>query len=144
MTGFPVGWNPVTGYGMPLEYMVPSPAGQPSSSASQPMNQQVNASAPQPTQPQDTAPAPQPSVTTASAPSSASPINVSAFGPTSQQQNLAMMIQPKSPTEVLVTRLPHADGVTWAFHDPVTGFVHHVNVPNIRPMTQQQPSQGSA
>jgi len=53
-----------------------------------------------------------------------------------------MMIQPKSPTEVLVTRLPHADGVTWAFHDPVTGFVHHVNVPNIRPMTQQQPSQG--
>jgi len=85
MTGFQVGWNPATGFGMPPEYMVPSPAGQPSSSASQPMNQQVNASAPQPTQPQDTAPAPQPLVTIASAPSLASPSNMSAFGPTSQQ-----------------------------------------------------------
>ena len=54
---------------------------------------------------------------------------------TSQQQNLAMMIQPKSPTEVLVTKLSHADGVTWVFHDPVTGFVRHVNVPNIHPAT---------
>ena len=34
MTGFPVGWNPATGFGMPPEYMMPSPAGQPSSSAS--------------------------------------------------------------------------------------------------------------
>ena len=49
VTGFPVGWNPAIGYGMPPEYMVSSSAGQPSSSASQPMNQQVNASAPQPT-----------------------------------------------------------------------------------------------
>ena len=85
MTGFPVGWNPATGYGMPPKYMVSSSTGQPSSSASQPMNQQVNASAPQPTQPQDTAPAPQPSVTTASAPSPASPSKMSAFGPTPQQ-----------------------------------------------------------
>ena len=80
MKGFPVGWNPATGFGMPPEYMVSSSAGQPSSSASQPMNQQVNASAPQP------------SVTTASAPSPTSPNNVSASGPTPQQQNLAMMI----------------------------------------------------
>jgi len=55
-----------------------------------------------------------------------------------------MMIQPKSPTEVLVTRLPHDDGITWVFHDPMTGFVRHLNVPNIRPVAQQQPSQGSA
>ena len=54
------------------------------------------------------------------------------------------MIQPKSPTEVLVTRLPHADGVTWVFHDLVTGFVRHVNVPNIPHVAQQQPSQRSA
>jgi len=93
MTGFPVGWNPATGFGMPPEYMVSSAAGQPSSLASQPMNQQVNAPAPQLTQPQDTAPAPQPLVTIASAPSLASPSNMSAFGPTPQQQNLAMMIQ---------------------------------------------------
>ena len=69
---------------------------------------------------------------------------MSASGLTPQQQNLAMMIQPKSPTEVLVTRLPHANGVPWVFHDPVTGFVHHVNVPNIHPVAEQQPNRGSA
>ena len=70
-----------------LEYMIPSPTGQPSTSASQPMNQQVNASAPQPTQPQDTAPASQPAVTPTSVPSPASRSNVSAPCPTPQQQN---------------------------------------------------------
>ena len=39
------------------------------------------------------------------------------------------MIQPKSPTEVLANRIPHANGVTWVFHDLATGFVRHVNVP---------------
>ena len=87
-------------------------AGQPSILASQPMNQQVNVSAPQPTQPQDATPASQPSVTLASAPSPASPNNVSVPWLTPQQQNLAMMIQPKSPTEVLANRIPHANGVT--------------------------------
>ena len=57
MSGYPAGWDPTTGLGMPLEFMIPSPTKQPSTSASQPMNQQVNASAAQPTQPQDTAPA---------------------------------------------------------------------------------------
>jgi hypothetical protein len=58
MTGFPVGWNPTTGFGMPTEFMVSSSVGQPSTSASQPMNQQVNASASPPTQSQDAALAP--------------------------------------------------------------------------------------
>jgi len=39
MTGFSVGWNPTTGFRIAPEYMVLSSAGQPSSSASQPMNQ---------------------------------------------------------------------------------------------------------
>ena len=69
---------------------------------------------------------------------------MSASGPAFHQQNLALMIQLKSPTEVLVSRLPHANGVTWVFHDHVTGFVHHVNVPNISPVAQQQPNQRSA
>ena len=34
MTGFPVGWNPATRFGIPPEYIVSSSAGQPSSSAS--------------------------------------------------------------------------------------------------------------
>ena len=54
------------------------------------------------------------------------------------------MIQPKSPTEVLVNGLPHANGVTWVFHDPMTSFLRHVNVPNVPPMAQQQPNQRSA
>src|SRR6185312_14564572 len=55
MSGYPVGWNPTTGLGMPPEFMIPSPSKQPTTLASQPMNQQENASAPQPTQSQDTA-----------------------------------------------------------------------------------------
>ena len=102
------------------------------------MNQQVNASAPQPTQPQDTAPASQPAVTPTSVPSPASPSNVSAPWMTPQQQNLVMILQPKSPTEVLANRISHANGVTWVFHDLATIFVCHVNV---SPMVQQQPSQ---
>src|SRR6185312_16338402 len=123
MPGYSAGWDPTTGLGIPPEYMIPSPTGQPSTSASQPMNQQVNVSAPQPTQPQDTAPASQQSVTPTSVPSPASPNNVSAPWPTPQQQNLAMILQPKSPTEVLANRIPHANGVTRVFHDLATGFV---------------------
>ena len=52
-----------------------------------------------------------------------------------------MILQPKSPTEVLANRIPHANGLTWVFHDLATGFVRHVNVP---PVAQQQPSQKSA
>ena len=55
-----------------------------------------------------------------------------------------MILQPKSPTEVLSNRIPHANGVTWVFHDLATGFVHHVNVPNKPQMAQQQPSQRTA
>jgi hypothetical protein len=129
MTGFPTSWDPTTCYGMPPEYMISSAAGQASSLASQPMIQQVNVSAPQLTQSQDTAPAPQPAVPTASAPTLIGPNNVSASGLTPHQQNLAMQIQPKSPTEVLVSRFPHANGITWIFHDHATSYVRHVNVP---------------
>ena len=85
MSRYPAGWDPTTRLGIPPEYMIPSPTGQPSTSASQPMNQQVNASSPQPTQPQDTAPASQPAVTPASVPLPASPSNVPAPWPTPQQ-----------------------------------------------------------
>ena len=129
MTGYPTGWDPATGFGMPPEYMIPSPTEQLSTSASLPMNHQANASAPQPTQLQDAAPASQPSVTPASVLLPASPNNVSAPWPTPQQQYLAMMLQLKSPTEVLANRFPHTNGVTWVFQDLATGFVCHVNVP---------------
>ena len=46
MTGFPTGWDPTTGYGMPPEFFIPFTRGQASSSASQPTNQQITTSAP--------------------------------------------------------------------------------------------------
>ena len=52
-----------------------------------------------------------------------------------------MILQPKSPTEVLANKVPHANGVTWVSQDLATGFVRHMNVP---PVAQQQPSQRSA
>ena len=85
MSGYPAGWYPTTGLGMPPEFMIPSPTKQPSTSASQPINQQVNASAAQPTQPQDIVPASQPAVTPTLVPSPASPSNVLAPWPTPQQ-----------------------------------------------------------
>ena len=78
--GYPAGWDPTTGLGMPPEYMIPSPIGKPSTSA------------PQLTQPQDTTPASQPAVTPASIHSPARPSNVSAPWPTPQQKNLAMIL----------------------------------------------------
>ena len=38
MSGYPAGWNPTTGLGMPPEFMIPSPSKHPSTSASQPMD----------------------------------------------------------------------------------------------------------
>ena len=78
MSGYPASWNQTTGLGMPPEFMIPSPSKQPSTSASQPMNQQENASALQPTQPQDTTPMTQSAATPASVPAPASPSHVSA------------------------------------------------------------------
>ena len=138
MTGYPVGWDPASGLGMPPEFFIPPTVGQASSSDSQPSDQQLSTSAPQLTQPQDNTSASQPMVPNVSAPQPTGPTNLSAFGPTPHQQSLAMLIQPKSPTEVLVSRFPHSNGVTWVFHDPAAGTVRHVNVPYIYPVAQQQ------
>ena len=135
--------GPYSGLGMPPEFMIPSTMGQASLSASQLSNQQITALPPRPTQPQDSTLAPQPTVLSPSAPPSADPANVLASGPTPHQQNLAMLIQPKSPTEVLVSRFLHNNGVTWIFHDPSNGSVRHVNVPYVYPVAQQQANQGS-
>ena len=141
MSGYPVGWNPTTGLGMPPEYMIPSSSKQPSASVSQPMNQQESASAPQPTQPLDTAPASQPAVTPTSVPAPASPSHVSTPWPTPQQQYLAMMLQPKSPTEVLANRIPHVNRVTWVFQDLATGMLRHIDVPNVPGLLYRQTDQ---
>ena len=52
-----------------------------------------------------------------------------------------MMLQPKSPIEVLANRFPHANGVTWVFQDLMTGMLRHVDVPNVPSFAQHQPDQ---
>ena len=37
------------------------------------------------------------------------------------EQRLAIMLQPQSPTEILLSQSPHQKGVNWIFHDQATG-----------------------
>ena len=43
------------------------------------------------------------------------------------QQRLAILLQPKSPTEILLSQSPHQNGVNWVFHDQATGQLRYVN-----------------
>jgi len=45
------------------------------------------------------------------------------------QQRLAIMLQPQSPPEILLSQSPHEKGVNWVFHDQATGQLRYVNVP---------------
>ena len=49
-SGVPVGWEPITGFGMPPGSFSPSTLGQDNTSTSQPMGPQQNVSATQPTE----------------------------------------------------------------------------------------------
>ena len=80
ISGFPAGWNPVTGLGMPPGFFVPSAIGQNSASATQPMSHQQDTSLPQMT----------------------NQVKASATQPMAPQQNLAVLVQPITPIEVLI------------------------------------------
>ena len=55
--------------------------------------------------------------------------NASAPPPMTPQQRLAILLQPKSPTEILLSQSPHQNGVNWVFHDQAIGLLWYVNVP---------------
>ena len=55
--------------------------------------------------------------------------NASAPSPMTPQQRLAIMLQPQSPTEILLSQSPHQKGVNWVFHNQATGQLRYVNVP---------------
>ena len=124
-SGLPLGWDPVTEFGMPSGLFTPSTLGQNNTSASQPMGHQQNISASQPI------------LQNISAFQPTDQTNMSASQPMAQQQQNASLIQPITPTEVLTSRLPHRNGVNWVFHDPMMGTVRHVNVPYAHPLAQQ-------
>ena len=56
---------------------------------------------------------------------------------------MSSLIHPTTPTEIMISRLPHRNGVNWVFHDPIVGSVHHINVPYPHPMAQHSVNQGS-
>ena len=59
----------------------------------------------------------------------AAQFNTSAPPPMTPQQRLAILLQPKSPSEVLISQSPHQNGVNWVFHDQATRLLRYVNVP---------------
>ena len=69
--------------------------------------------------------------------------NASAPLPMTPQQRLAIMLQPKSPTEVLLAQSPHQNGVNWVLHDQATGQLRYVNVPYMESTGQQSANQST-
>ena len=53
------------------------------------------------------------------------------------------MLQPQSPTKILLSQFPHQKGVNWVFHDQATGQLRYVNVPYMD-ITGQQSANPSA
>jgi len=98
-SGYPNGWNPATGLGMPLELFNISSAAQ------------FNASATQPMTPQQSASAAQPNAQNTWNPQMAAQLNASVPPPMTPQQHLALILQPKSPSEILISMSPHQGAV---------------------------------
>ena len=141
-SGFPLGWDPAIGFGMPPETFIPSSSRQNNTVTSQQMNHQQNVSASQPMT-QDTLASQQTGQnTTASMPMGQ--VNASAPLPISQQQQYSASLQPISPTEFLISKVPHRGEVNWVFHDLVTGGIRHVNVPYVYPWLQQPDHQATS
>ena len=110
-SGYPKGWNPATRYGMPPDFFTPQ------------FNAQFNASATQPMVSQQGASAAQPNAQSTWSPQMVAQSNASAPPPMTPQQHLALLLQPKSPSEILVSKSPHVGGVNWIFHDQATGIL---------------------
>jgi hypothetical protein len=91
---FPRRWNPTTGHGMPPELFTPPPKTQFDASATQLMTSRPDPSATQPMGSQQDA----------SAAQLLAQFNALAPPPMTPQQCLAILLQPKSPTEILLSQ----------------------------------------
>ena len=69
--------------------------------------------------------------------------NASVPSPKTPQQRLTILLQPQSPSEVLLSQSPHQKGVNWVFHNQATGQIRCVNVPYMD-ITGQQSANPSA
>jgi len=136
VSGFPIGWDPITRIGMLPEGYVASTSGQNNSADSQHVDPQQNMLATQPMA-QDALQLQQ----NTTGPTPVSQVNASASPPIPQQTNTTL--RPTTPSEYLASKIPHQGGVTWVFHDAVTGHVRHVNVPYFYPGLQQMNHQAT-
>ena len=66
--------------------------------------------------------------------------NASAPPPMTPQQHLAILLQPKFPSEILLSQSRHQKGVNWVFHDQATRQLRYVNVPYMESTNQQSAS----
>ena len=69
--------------------------------------------------------------------------NASTPPPMTPQQRLAILLQPQSPSEVLLSQSPHQKGINWVFHNQATGQIRYVNV-SYMDITGQQSANPSA
>ena len=135
---FPKGWNPATGYGMHPDFFPTPPEMQFNASTFQP-----DPSALQPMGAQQDALATQPNAQGAWSPQQMAQANASAPPPMTPQQRLAILLQPQSPSEVLLSQSPHQKRINWVFHNQATGQIRYVNVSYID-ITGQQSANPSA
>ena len=94
-SGFPKGWNPMTGYGMPPDFFTTPSRTQFIASATQPMTSHPGQQNAQGTW----------------SPQMAAQSNASAPPPMTPHQRLTILLQPQSPSEVLISQSPHQKGV---------------------------------
>ena len=109
-------------------------------SVSQPMTSQPDPSATQPMSAQQDASAMQSNAQGTWSTQMVAQANALAPPPMTPQQRLAILLQPKSPSEVLISQSPHQNGVNWVFHDQATGILRYVNVPYMESTDQQSAS----
>ena len=102
-SGFPKGWNPMTGYGMPPDFFTTPSKAQFNASASQPMTPQPDPSVTQPMDTQQDASATQPNAQGTWNPQMAAQFNALASPPMTPQQRHAILLQPKPPSEVQIS-----------------------------------------
>ena len=106
-SGYPKGWNLVTVYGMPSDFFTSQSNAQFNASVTQPMVPRSDASATQPMVSKQGAPAAQPTAPNTWSLQMAAQSNASAPLPMTPRQHLAILLQPKSPSEILISKSPH-------------------------------------
>ena len=122
---------------MPLDFYNSQANAQFNASVTQPMTPQPDPSVTQPMGTQQDASAVQPNAHGTWSPQMAAQVNASAPPPMTPQQCLAILLQLKSPTEILLSQSPHQNGVNWVFHDQATRSLRYVNVPYMDSTGQQ-------